>query len=146
MIVTEGNIWEYPAHYTCVPVNKVIKDNGELVMGAGLARQAKEMYPHIPKRFGQLMRQHNGKVCYDDITKLIAFPTKNHWKDDSDLLLIERSAKQLHRLCYSLGNPEYIITLPTVGCGNGGLMWQQVKPVLSANLPEDNFVVVLRNG
>jgi len=42
----KGDLWGYPADYRCVTTNGVVKPNGKLVMGAGVALDAKRLF-HI---------------------------------------------------------------------------------------------------
>ena len=76
------------------------------------------------------------------LMSLITFPTKHHYKDDSDPELIRQSAVQLKQVADKFDLTK--IYLPAVGCGLGRLDYeQQVKPVLQEILDDDRFVVVL---
>src|SRR5687767_10030200 len=93
MLKSAGNLWTYPAEYRLITTNGVVKSNGELVMGAGVAKQAKEKYPNLPKVLGQYVSLYGNRPFILTNEKLITFPTKEHFKEDSDLILIEKSAK-----------------------------------------------------
>lgn len=56
-----GNIWDYvgnPKTAIVVTTNGCIDKKGEAVMGAGIARQAKERYPMTARRLGNFL-SHN---------------------------------------------------------------------------------------
>jgi len=81
------------------------------------------------------------KVYYFDDYRLFTFPTKRRWHEKADLELIARSASQLIALTRGEFREVY---LPRPGCGNGGLAWTAVKPILEV-LP-DKFIVITNNG
>lgn len=138
-----GDLWTYPADARCVTTNGVVsKRTGELVMGKGVALEAARRYPSLP-RFLALSVKISGNVPVvfrtDPGVVLISFPTKKHWRNGSDIALIERSAKKIAELVNSqhLGR----VVLPRPGCGCGGLRWEQVRKVLEPIL-DDRFTVV----
>ena len=153
MIEVEGNIWEYRANAVCITTNCSIKSNKRAVMGAGVALQAREMFPDIDAVLGNIILSlGHGDSCgvytiwarrYEELLQSIfCFPTKYHWKDKSILGMIERSAKCLVEIWENRVHP-YIIALPRPGCGCGGLDWEkEVKPLLSDILISDDFVIV----
>ena len=127
---------------TCASLNR----KGELIMGAGIAMEAKERWPKLPQIFGRLVRQlasdrnHDGPygmiICYglNPPTRIGAFQTKHDWRNPSEIALIAYSIAQLEQWIYSdrhdggpLGTDHYI-ALPFPGIGNGGLPREQVKP------------------
>lgn len=78
----------------------------------------------------------------DRLTSLVTFPTKHHYRDNSDLDLIMRSAVQLKEIAAKFQLSK--IYLPPVGCGLGKLDYEkQVRLVLNQVLDDDRFVVVL---
>jgi hypothetical protein len=147
-----GNIFELPqdGEAVCVTTNGVIKANGCAVMGAGIAKQADDIF-HISPRLGMYLKKYGnrvfnmGKFINASQTKainVITFPTKHHWKDNSDITLIIRSAEQLMEVCTKFGITKCYLTPP--GCGCGKLNWETtVKPWLSQIL-DDRFVVVFQ--
>jgi len=69
---------------------------------------------------------------------------KHHWRERADLILIERSARELVDFVTDLWERgPATICLVRPGCGNGGLDWKDVRPVL-APLLDDRFMVVER--
>lgn len=146
-----GNLW------TCSGV-KVIPTNGiafdvkegrtKAVMGAGVALQARQRFPGIEYDLGRLLKTHGNRVhviqrgaVWDESTTIITFPTKHHFHDQSDIALIERSARQLVEVVDEYGFPK--VVLPRPGCGLGGLKWKQVCPVIERHL-DGRFWVVER--
>ncbi len=130
----------------CFTSNGIVKDNGELVMGAGIALAFKNKYPFISKYFGSMVKKGGNKVygqpisMYSPTLYICNFPTKHDWKDDSDLALIAASAAQLAALASIKGWKRIYLTRP--GCGLGKLDWEkQVKPLISSVL-DDKFVIL----
>lgn len=136
----QGNIWKQNSQFVCVTTNGVVKHNGELVMGAGIALEAKQKFPELPKRLGTLVHTFGNLPFYLEDIGIISFPTKNHFKENSDIKLIERSAKEIAAFVI-IRNDLKSIALPRPGCGNGRLNWQDVKKVLEPILKSDIFTV-----
>lgn len=127
----------------CITTNGIIKNNGRAVMGRGIALQADRLYNLGGKLAEHLRRNGNTAAnlgCYNNVT-MLSFPTKNHWRDDSDINLISQSAKQLVKLADELGLTE--VYLPKPGCANGRLDWNDVKPVIES-IFDDRFIVVIQ--
>ncbi len=145
MKIDRGNLWTYSADFRVITTNGIVKHNGRLTMGKGVALEAKKLFPDIDKFLGHLVHMHGNHVyVYNNI---ICFPTKHNWKDKSDLVLIEQS---LNEMCNALKYYKYrvkrnniSIVLPPVGCGNGGLDFEtQVRPLLEKYL-DDRFTVLI---
>ncbi len=140
MRIVKGNIWDYwHAHSSIViPTNGFVKKDGACVMGAGLAKQAKERVHSIEYILGSSIREKGNNV-YLLPQHLISFPVKSVWYLSAELELIEESSKQLakiHEQLLRAGKGAFIY-LPKVGCGNGKLSWEDVEPILDKHL--DNF-------
>tara|TARA_R110000824_G_scaffold17485_6_gene70868 strand:- start:747 stop:1289 length:543 start_codon:yes stop_codon:yes gene_type:complete len=153
-----GNIWDYWQHelgeygnkrnyIAVIPTNGVVKENGELMMGAGVARQAVTMVRRIPLVLGDFVTQYGNKsFCLPLMNERIpmaTFPTKEHWRSPSTLERIEESATQLAR--WAKMNSSYIYLLPPPGCGLGKLLYKDVQPIIAPILP-DNVWVMTRDG
>ncbi len=72
---------------------------------------------------------------------IINFPTKAHWRNPSQLSWIKSGLKDLRNqiLHYNITS----IALPPLGCGNGGLNWDDVRPEIEnalQDLPVDIVV------
>lgn len=86
----KGNIWTFinKANAICIPINLCIKNN-TLIMGAGLAKEAKDRYLELDKdtayiydNFGfdvHHLRLHFDKKTKHIITHILGFPTKPNW-------------------------------------------------------------------
>ncbi len=52
-----GDIWQSGADVICVTTNGVLRKNGDLVMGAGIALEAKKRYPRLPAFLGGCVKR-----------------------------------------------------------------------------------------
>lgn len=61
-----GNLWDFHRTdlecFIVIPTNGVLKANGDAVMGAGLAKQAAQRFPTLPKLLGQAIRDTGNAV------------------------------------------------------------------------------------
>jgi hypothetical protein len=137
MKTAKGDLWKYPADWRIIFTNGFVKNNGEAVMGRGTAWQAKTRYPELALRFGQFLKNHGNHVGIFEDIKLLTMPTKHHWIDDSDLILIKQSCIELVSLPYK---ETFVMGLP--GCGNGKLDWSEVRLVIEPIL-DNRFTVLI---
>lgn len=142
-----GNILNYKnkADAICVTTNGIIKKDGNAVMGAGVAKVFAQAYPNLPAELGLRLNAYGNRVYlfpkYDgNKADVISFPTKNHWRDKSNLKLIETSLKQLVHIAY-ISRYEMII-LPRPGCANGGLNWEKEVAPLCKKYLDDRFFII----
>ena len=146
----EGNLWDFfdkENFICCITTNGTIKKNGEAVMGRGCAKEAVDRFPDFPKRLGETLAESDETIggnflwrhFWKDGRSLITFPVKHNWYENADLNLILRSAEQLAG--YANSCKELTFILPRPGCGNGGLTWEQVKPVIEDILPSNVWVI-----
>lgn len=130
----------------CITTNGTVKKDGDAVMGAGIAKQAKEIFPWIPAQLGQFLSKYGNRMCYLGCN-LITFPVKHNWYEKADIQLIKASCKELMDSLDDLKEDrgcEVKALLVRPGCGNGKLNWEtEVKPVISKLL--DDRVVVIHN-
>jgi hypothetical protein len=130
------------ANAICITTNGITKNNGHAVMGAGLAKQAALKWPNLPIDLGYCLRNYGNNVYLIGREKdchILSFPTKIHWKNASSLNLIESSARELAKLANAWKWSK--VFLPPVGCGLGGLLMKDVKPVLEKYL-DDRFIII----
>ena len=93
----KGSMWNADATHYCVTTNGIIKSNGELVMGAGIALQAKQRFPELPRLFAKHVKARGNTPCairHASGKYYVSFPTKNDFRNPSDLELIIKSACQ----------------------------------------------------
>lgn len=128
----------------CITTNGFVKKDGVSVMGAGVAKSARDKYVGIDKELGALLGL-NGNIVQiikhtENNIPIIAFPTKHVWWEKSDLRLIEKSIDELISLTIFYNWKKII--LPKPGCSNGGRSWLlEVKPILEKKL-DDRFLVI----
>lgn len=127
---TSDNIFDSECAALVNPVNQVG------VMGAGLAKQFKIKFPDYYLDY--LNKCKNNKMCRwtPDIYKtkmdipkyIVSFPTKYYWKDKSNISDIQQGMHSLRIAADALSIRS--IAIPPVGCGLGGLNWNEVKPII----------------
>lgn len=151
---TQEDIFSLPREngdIVVIPTNGIVNSRGNAVMGKGMAKQADDLYG-LSGRLGLLINKHGNNVyilgIYRSFTgvsiELVSFPTKHHYRQNADIGLIEKSARQLAGLADGSGYKN--IYLPPVGCGLGNLNWEiHVKPILE-NIFDDRFKVVMRSA
>ena len=110
-------------------------------MGRGCALEARLKHPTIPAILGEAITRHGNHVhwLYGGLKGniIFSFPVKHRWNEKADLDLIERSADELRKIVPI----PWTVVLPRPGCGNGGLKWESVKPILEPIL-NDRFHVI----
>jgi O-acetyl-ADP-ribose deacetylase (regulator of RNase III) len=123
------------------------------VMGKGIALQFKLAFPENFKAYKKACDNDKlqiGKVFVTETGKLlqpkyiINFPTKLHWREKSKLEYIEKGMEDLIEKIKALKIKS--IALPPLGCGNGGLNWNDVKNIMVQRLEKLNDVEVILFG
>jgi O-acetyl-ADP-ribose deacetylase (regulator of RNase III)/uncharacterized protein YwgA len=108
------------------------------VMGKGIALQFKRAFPDNFRSYEAACRDGEvalGKMFVHRIDGLsnpkliINFPTKGHWRAKSRLSDIELGLADLRRTIEELEIKS--IAVPPLGCGNGGLEWDDVQPLIT---------------
>ena len=126
VVYASGDIKSEPAF--CNPVNLVG------VMGAGLARQVRDRWPEaVPPylracRNGTLRAGRVLRFRTPEGTWILQTPTKRDWREPSDLALVTSSIGALATEAAELGLES--LAVPRLGCGLGGLAWDDVHEVL----------------
>ena len=149
MIERVGDIWRSEARVICITTNGMTRINGNGIMGAGIAKQARNRVRHIETALGIGIRTFGNVVQRIGVwespggifIEILSFPTKNDWRDPSDLELIQKSAEALTRWHEKNGRPDNTYALTRPGCGNGGLDWTVVRSVLEPILREDRYII-----
>lgn len=108
------------------------------VMGKGIALQFKERFPQNYKAYADACKK--GKVeigkmfvfnesdLLNEDKIIINFPTKKEWYRKSQYSYIEEGLKDLVKTIKD--NKIQSISIPPLGCGNGGLKWEKVKSLM----------------
>jgi O-acetyl-ADP-ribose deacetylase (regulator of RNase III) len=107
------------------------------VMGKGIALQFRQAFPdnyQAYRRACELGEVRLGRMFVFDTGSMIFprwiinFPTKDHWKAKSRLQDIASGLEDL----VTVIREHHIrsIAVPPLGCGNGGLEWSDVKPLI----------------
>jgi hypothetical protein len=144
VILTKGDMWSAydKADWFCITTNATINAKGELVMGRGIALEAKKKYPDLPGAFAkELLRRGAVLRPYGLLVltygKIIAFQVKYGWWEKANLDLIRFSTEKLNQ--YALEHREKSFHLNFPGIGNGQLAREDVLPIIQ-QLP-DNVTV-----
>ena len=131
----QGNLLEAPTEALVNTVNTVG------VMGKGIALMFKEAFPENFRAYEQAVSRDKVHLGEMFITRtnalhgpkwLINFPTKKHWRNPSKLDWIVSGLEDLRRVL--IENKIESVALPPLGCGNGGLDWREVKPLIEHSL------------
>lgn len=134
-----GNLWGYLERAPiAITTNGTVNRRGECPMLRGCARQARELFPGLPRHLGALLRERGNHV-FDLGFGLVSFPVEHHWLEQPDVRLIDRSARELAALADERGWPQVVVPRP--GCGAGGLEWSEVRPVLQRHF-DDRFLII----
>ena len=106
------------------------------VMGGGIAAQFKQKYPEYFLDYKVACKANAVKIgrCYVYVTPLeqpryiVSLPTKAHWRNASVLADVETALQHLRWVVLGCGIES--IAIPALGCGLGGLEWEDVKPLI----------------
>jgi O-acetyl-ADP-ribose deacetylase (regulator of RNase III) len=116
------------------------------VMGKGIALQFKKKWPDNFKLYAEACKSGLVKpglmFVYDagllaSPKFIINFPTKDHWRGSSRIEFIHDGLIDL--IAQIKAHQITSIAIPPLGCGNGGLDWRDVKPLIEqafAEMPE----------
>lgn len=144
IIETTGNLLKADAEALVNAVNIVG------VMGKGLALQFREAFPECFKSYkaacqtGELTTGKMHIFATKHATNpryIINFPTKRHWRDKSRLEDIESGLQALVQTVKDCKINS--IAVPPLGCGNGGLDWNTVSPLIRSAFQQAPDVRVL---
>ena len=138
----EGDIFTSPAQVIVNTVNTVG------VMGKGIALSFKKAYPEMYKAYRNACEDNTfqmGKLMlWREIDHwILLFPTKENWRNPSKLEYIEQGLKKFVETYFEMGITS--IAFPRLGCGNGGLDWNDVKALMEKYLkplPIDVYIYI----
>ncbi|HEY7146052.1 MAG TPA: macro domain-containing protein [Streptosporangiaceae bacterium] len=131
----EGNLLEEPADALVNTVNTVG------VMGKGIALQFKQAFPQNFRAYEAACRRREVQIGRMFVVEtgllelprlIINFPTKRHWRSHSRLDDIRSGLADLRQVL--VDRHVRSVALPPLGCGNGGLDWRDVRPLIEGAL------------
>ncbi|MVA72232.1 Appr-1-p processing protein [Agrobacterium vitis] len=149
LVFEKGDLFSQPAEALVNTVNCVG------VMGKGVALEFKKRWPDNYKAYkrvcdaqelapGRMFVFDRGQLFHEDGPRyIINFPTKDHWRAKSK---IEYVSDGLDALVDEIKKRNISsIAMPPLGCGNGGLDWKDVRPLIETRLSAlpDVHVIVL---
>ena len=108
------------------------------VMGKGIAKRFKQVYPDMFERYQELCENDNFDIgelwLYKTPNRwVLNFPTKRHWRARSQPEYIERGLRKFVDTYHDHGITS--VSFPLLGCGNGELDWEtQVRPLMEQYL------------
>jgi len=134
---TTGNLLDAEVEALVNTVNSVG------VMGKGIALMFKEGFPENYKAYEAACKSglvRPGRMFVTLVPGLIGprwivnFPTKKHWRNPSKLEWIEEGLRDLRSVIAE--KKIRSIAIPPLGSGNGGLDWNDVRPLIERELGE----------
>lgn len=133
--ITRGNLLDADVDALVNTVNTVG------VMGKGIALQFRKAFPQVYDAYktacdagevrpGRMLVVETGQLSGPRL--IINFPTKRHWRGKSRLEDIDAGLRDLVKVLedWEVGS----VAVPPLGCGNGGLDWDVVRPRIEAAL------------
>ena len=107
------------------------------VMGKGLAASFKQRYPDMFQQYNRFCKSGHFQPGTSHLWKgpdqwVLNFATKKHWRNPSKIEYIRDGLIQFRNAYEIEGIRE--IAFPRLGCGNGGLDWDEVRPLMVQHL------------
>lgn len=122
------------------------------VMGKGVALEFKRRWPENFKFYKKhcddrslrpgkvLIYDRGGMFAGEGPRFIVNFPTKDHWRSKSKMSYVEDGLDSLLEEIERLSIKS--VAMPPLGCGNGGLDWDEVRPLIVSKLSGLNDVSV----
>lgn len=129
--ICQGSLFDSECQTLVNPVNRVG------VSGAGLAKEFKRRFPEMHREYAKACNQRRfGRVFHwrRPNADVLCLATKEHWRDPSELEFVGTSLEQFLDALPGLGIKS--IAFPALGCGNGGLEWSAVRPIMTHHLSQ----------
>ena len=132
---TRGNLLEAEAEAVVNTVNTVG------IMGKGIALMFRRQFPDNFKAYARACKAGEVRIGNMFVTeqkdmfdprRIINFPTKTHWRVKTRIEWVQDGLKDLIRVIDERGIRS--IAIPPLGCGNGGLAWGTVRPLIESAL------------
>lgn len=144
MRLTVGNLLDADADALVNTVNTVG------VMGKGIALMFKEAFPKNFRKYAAACKRDEVRLGEMFVTEgpslhgprwIINFPTKDHWRNRTRPEWVREGLADLRRVIGERGIRS--IAIPPLGCGNGGLNWGAVRPMIEEALGDLQDVEVM---
>lgn len=173
-IIYNEDIWDYAETSVIgIPTNGFVTGRGKGVMGRGLALQAKQRFPEIEQRLGDLIWSEGNIVGYilDGPVKLLSLPVKPKFlkithEDDYSKILERVQSKYpigsnvpgfhckacpilIEKTLYDLKvfvelNKIPSVHIPLLGCGNGEMNPKDLATILSHVKMPDSITLIYK--
>lgn len=112
------------------------------IMGKGIALGFKKSFPIVFEEYKKSVDEKTIEIGKVQLVKtgtikpsyVINFPTKQHWRQPSKMEYIQKGMIALIDTIKK--NHIKSISIPPLGCGNGKLNWNEVKPLMMNYLHE----------
>jgi O-acetyl-ADP-ribose deacetylase (regulator of RNase III) len=115
------------------------------VMGKGLALEVKQRFPKVFEDYryacgcglvapGRVFVSATGLLPPEGPRFVVNLPTKRHWREPSRLDDVRSGLVSLAEVLPALGVAS--VSIPALGCANGGLFWGDVRPLIFSVLGE----------
>lgn len=120
------------------------------VSGAGLAKQFKDKFPDYEKEYIKRCNTKEITIGVPSLIKrpnypyILAFPTKNHWKNPSRMSYITDGLIYVKNNYKNWGINS--LALPALGCGLGGLKVDDVFDEIYSILNEEELAIEFYKG
>lgn len=109
------------------------------VMGKGIALQFKKAFPENYEAYERVCKAgellpggifvfDSGKLYDDNPHFILNLATKDHWRAKSRISDVVSGMNELVRVVQA--HDIHSIAIPPLGCGNGGLKWEEVRPLI----------------
>lgn len=144
MRFTRGNLLDEDVEAVVNTVNTVG------VMGRGIALMFKERFPENFRAYAAACKRGEVEIGRMFVTAndelqgprwIINFPTKKHWRQPSRLEWVQTGLADLRQVIQEKGIRS--VAVPPLGCGNGGLDWRVVRPMIEQALADLDDVDVV---
>lgn len=141
--VEQSDLFESDADALVNPVNS------QGFMGKGVAAEFKKRFPEIMRPYRQACISGSlipGKIMLCQLIaeldwfewkapKILLFPTKDHWRSKSKLEWIDKGLSYIGNHYQQWGIRS--VATPQLGCGLGGLRWEDVQPLIEKHFEHD---------
>lgn len=136
----KGSIFDSEAEMLVNPVNCVG------VAGKGLALEFRKKYPESYTDYREVCKAEKLEpgsltITYEQHKRIVHFPTKIHWKDDSHIFYIAEGLKTLKS--HLSVNHTSSVAIPAIGCGLGNLDWEEVRNLIISTLQDTDCTIEL---